>query len=278
MHIVLLDINNLLCRSYFAYPKQQIADIEVGGIIGLFHYINNLCNILQPTHIAAARDLPYKTFRHRLYPEYKQHRPKSEPELVQQFKLLPLLARYMKIMLLDQQGYEADDCLAAIARHTHATVTIVSTDKDLWQLLEDRIRIYNPATRSLITRNYVEDRYCIPFARLLDYCCIVGDGSDNIPGLIGLGPKGAQEIVRYSTTLADVQLHRLKPAVAKKFNEQYDQIPLMRTLLTLATDMPLALRFDECTAAYFTYYPNIGNLDAILIAQWFNAVQNEVWK
>lgn len=258
MHLLLLDANNLLCRMYFANPKMQIDGQEVGGIYALGTYIQNLVKLLQGTHIALAQDLGKKTWRHSLFPAYKQNRGSTEPDLRTQFPLIKPLARLLDVQLIGQEDFEADDCLATLATqaHKHVQVTIISTDKDLYQLSHPNITIYNPHYRKNMNTADIEAKYQTSVNRLIDYFTLVGDTSDNLPGIPGIGPKTALQILEKCDCLdqLDSHLQHFTPNTARKLQNQQEQIALMRQMITLVKDVPVTIPFTPETSTYFEWH------------------------
>lgn len=252
---MLLDINNLLCRAYFTNPKIQIKGIEMGAILGLESYIKFLINSLLPTHMALVRDLSGKTWRHNIYHSYKNNRKPTEEDLRTQFSLIPEIARKFNVPLIDSQGFEADDCIATLTKQAHSlcNVTIVSTDKDLAQLLHQNVRIYNPHNKNIEYIRDIETKYGIAFSRFIDYFILIGDPSDNLPGIQGIGPKTALQILQHCPNLdhMDSYLHHFKPAIAKKLHNQQNQVQLMRKMLLLDEFVPLKIPFSLENAIYF---------------------------
>lgn len=257
MHFLILDINNLLCRAYFAGEKIYTSNNKpIGAICALAQYIQNLTRMLAPTHIAMARDMGSKTWRHQLYPQYKKNRVKSDEELYAQFPLVPVLAEYLGMPLVGHDYYEADDCIATLATQAFqiAHTTIVSTDKDLCQLVNDKVRIYNPHHKQLMTRKNIEEKYQIELERLLEYFALIGDSSDNLPGVSGIGPKTALTILKECKNVLNIgdTIKKFPPGVQKKLMNQEEQIALMKKLITLTHDVPLDLNFNATCDAFQT--------------------------
>lgn len=256
MHLLLLDANNLLCRAFFAGDKiVTSSEKPIGAICALATYINSLIRNLAPTHIAMARDLGANTWRHKLYPQYKKNRIKSDPELYLQFPLVPILAKYMNITVIDNPDFEADDCLATLALQAqpYAHTTIVSTDKDFCQMVNDKIRIYNPHSKSILDEQAVKSKYNLEINQLTDYFALTGDQSDNLPGVSGIGPKTAQIILGHcqKTEFLYDHIDKFAPAIQRKLLNQAECIKLMKTLVTLSTDIVLSTPF---TPTFFDHF------------------------
>lgn len=249
MHLLILDTNNLLCRAFFVGDKIYSNNNKpIGAICAMATYIQSLIRLLAPTHLAMTRDMGGKTWRHKTYTPYKQNRTKADEELYLQFPMVPILAKHMNVPLLEHPDYEADDCIATLATQAqeHAHVTIVSTDKDLCQLVNKKVRIYSPHHKQIITEENVKQRYEVEIEQLIDYFALVGDTSDNLPGVSGIGPKSAVNILKYAKTVDDIDkiLLKLSPAIQKKLNNQTEQIKLMKQLVTLISDVSLTTPFS----------------------------------
>lgn len=256
MHFLILDTNNLLCRAYFVGDKIYTSDgTPIGAIAAMATYIQSLIRLLGPTHIVMTRDMGGPTWRHKMYPDYKKNRTKADEELYKQFPLVPALAAYLEIPLLGHHDFEADDCIATLTKQAEglATTTIVTSDKDLCQLINDKVRIYNTHSKLILDQGKVEIKYGIPLNRLIDYFTLIGDGSDNLPGVKGIGPKTAVEIINKCSDIncLDTHLHHFKPAVQKKITNQNERINLMRTLFTLSDNIELDAVFSEDTHELF---------------------------
>lgn len=256
MHFLILDTNNLLCRAYFVGEKFYTSSgTPVGAICAMATYIQSLIKLLAPTHIAMARDMGGQTWRHKLYPDYKKTRTKADEELYKQFPLVPKLAQYLGIPLIGHNDFEADDCIALLAKQAEsiAHTTIVSSDKDLCQLINDKVRMYNTHSKTLMNQQIVETKYGVKLTQLIDYFTLIGDSADNLPGVSGIGPKTALQILEKCPNIneLDNNLHHFTPAIQKKLQNQSERINLMRTLITLSTDIPLEINFNNQTKDQF---------------------------
>ena len=249
MHFVLVDFNNIFFRAFFIgdkiYTNRQH---PIGAACTFIQYMNTLVRTLAPTHIALARDMGKQTWRHKLYHEYKQHRTKTDPELAAQFCLGPYIADFLEMPLVGFDEFEADDCIATLALEAQkfANVTIVSTDKDLLQLLNDKVRIYNPHTKVFHYKNYIGEKFQIKPHQIRDYLSLIGDSADNLPGVPGIGPKSAVEILQYCNTTEDIfaNLQHYKKSVREKLQSHEEKFKLMHKLVGLITDIS-ALRLNH---------------------------------
>lgn len=242
MHLVLVDFNNIFFRAFYIGDKVYTDDNQpIGAACAFIPYINTLVRQLAPTHMAMLRDLGKNTWRHKLYEPYKQNRSKTDPELSAQFKLGPYIAEYLDMPLIGFDNFEADDCIATLATcaKEYSHVTIVSTDKDLLQLLDDKVRIFNPHTRQFHYKQYVCDKFQIKAHQVREYLALIGDSADNLPGVIGIGPKSAVEILQHCEITTDVfdKMHLYSDKVRKKLDGHREQFELMHKLVTLSHDI-----------------------------------------
>jgi 5'-3' exonuclease len=188
-------------------PKSDNANAEVskvyegmpiGAIYGFASCICDMINLVNPHHIIAAFESGRKGVRHEIYPEYKANRPAVDEDLVRQFPLLHEVPSYFNITPLRRDGFEADDVIASIVhRYTDCEVTIVSSDKDLLQLLEfDHVKIYNPLQKKYISRDDVMQKFEVEPFQISDLLSLTGDASDNIPGIPKIGIKTAAKLLK----------------------------------------------------------------------------------
>ena len=204
--LFLLDGTALAYRAFHAMARTGLADRHGRPTGAIFGFVNTVFRILRteaPDHLAVAFDLPGPTFRHELYADYKATRERMPPELVEQMPRLREVVRALGYPVLEVPGWEADDVLATVARRASgegARVFIVTGDKDLMQLVDERVSIYNVLTKGdaveLLDPKGVEEKFGVPPDRVADVLALMGDTSDNVPGVPGIGPKTAVELVR----------------------------------------------------------------------------------
>lgn len=210
--LLLVDGNNLLFRSFFAMPRLTRSDGLPNG--ALHGYVATLRKILReeaPEYAAVAFDAPGPTFRHETYPEYKANRPEMPPELAQQVPFTRDLSRVLGVTVVEVAGVEADDVIGTLARAGSGRgyrVLVVSGDKDLLQLVDDRISVVPPAdTAQRLDRAGVEAKLSVPPERVPDYLGLVGDSVDNIPGVPGIGPKTAATLIASFGGVEEILAH-----------------------------------------------------------------------
>lgn len=197
---ILIDSYGFIFRAYHVQPKLTSPDgLPVGAVYGFISILIKLLQDHNPSHIAAVFDSGGKNFRHEIFPEYKAHRPDVPEDLIAQFGVIREVVKSLNIASLELNGYEADDLIASLAKSIESTgeeVIIVSADKDLAQLMSDKIKIFDPTKTKFISKEDIFEKFGISEPeKILDILAITGDKSDNIPGVPGFGPKTAAELI-----------------------------------------------------------------------------------
>jgi DNA polymerase-1 len=250
--LFLIDGSGYIFRAYHALPPLTRASdgISVGAVAGfcnmLWKFLEEMKASEAPTHLAVVFDKSEQTFRTELYPEYKAHRPPAPEDLIPQFPLIRDATRAFNLPCIEMGGYEADDLIATYARQAAkagATVKIVSSDKDLMQLVTDgQIQLYDPMKQKPLGVEAVIEKFGVPPEKVIDAQALIGDSTDNIPGAPGIGPKTAAELLTQFGSL-DAILERANEIRQPKRRETLinnaDQIRLSRRLVTLKDDVPV---------------------------------------
>ena len=210
--IVLIDGHSIIHRAFYGVPDLTSADgLHTNGIYGFLNIMFRILDEEKPEYLAVAFDLSAPTFRHEMYDAYKGTRKGMPDELREQIPVMKELLTAMGIPLLMKEGYEADDLLGTIARRSEAAgmdVVIVSGDRDLLQIATDRILIRIPKTKRGVTEieNYhaadVKEVCQVTPAQIIELKALMGDSSDNIPGVPGIGEKGATALI---TAYGDIE-------------------------------------------------------------------------
>ncbi len=250
--LFLLDGTALAYRSHFAFAKSSLTSPDGKPTGAAFGYAQTLHKLLErdrPARAAVAFDGPKKTFRHALLPSYKATREKTPPELVEQIPWIKEITERLGLATLEEEGVEADDVIGTLARRGEESgleVYIVSGDKDFAQLVSPGIKIYNILSRSeeveVLDPKGVEAKWGVPPEKFQDFLALVGDASDNIPGVPGVGPKTAAELIRLYGDLEGIlargsEYKRSK--IAKALVENADQARLAKELVRIRTDLDL---------------------------------------
>src|SRR3954471_6040486 len=203
-HVFLVDGSGYIFRAYHALPPltRKSDGLQINAVLGFCNMLWKLLNDMKPeerpTHLAVVFDKSEKTFRTDFYPEYKAQRPDIPGDLIPQFPLIREAVRAFDIPCLEQAGFEADDIIATYARmacEAEATATIVSSDKDLMQLVNDCVTMYDTMKDKRIGIPEVIEKFGVPPEKVIEAQALIGDSSDNVPGVPGIGPKTAAQLL-----------------------------------------------------------------------------------
>ncbi|HVC80885.1 MAG TPA: DNA polymerase I [Chloroflexota bacterium] len=251
--LLLIDGHALLYRAYHATSDATMTTSRGEPTNAIFAFAGVLLKVLQsetPTHAAVAFDLPTPTFRHEAYGEYKAHRPPMADALVAQVNRVRELVEVFGFPIYEAPGFEADDVLGTLARQAAAQAVdtvILSGDLDTLQLIGPHVRVLTPGrgpvTTSLYDASAVEARYGLTPRQLPDYKALVGDTSDNIPGVPGIGAKTASKLLVEFPTIEDVfrNLDALPERTRKLLEGREAQAVASKYLATIVTDVPIEL-------------------------------------
>ena len=260
--LLLLDSNSLINRAYFGLLGRQTLTAPDGTPTGaLFAFLNMYLRYfedIQPTYIAAAFDRKEPTFRHEQFDGYKATRKPMPDELAIQIPLLKDILRSMGVSCIELPGFEADDLLGTLATagsDAGMDVCIITGDKDSFQLADERVVILQPVTRNgkTETERYdltaIRERYQVTPAQFIDLKAIMGDPSDNIPGVKGIGEKGAIELISRFGSLDRIydSLSEIRPALAEKLKAGREMAYLSRQLATICRDVPINVEISDLT-------------------------------
>lgn len=250
--LVLVDGSSYLYRAFHAFPPLTNSQGEpTGAMFGVLNMLKSLISQVRPSHIAVVFDAKGKTFRDELFEQYKSHRPPMPDDLRRQIQPLHNIIRSLGIPLLSIEGVEADDVigtLAVVASKQGKKVLISTGDKDMAQLVNDNIMLINTMNNTLLDRQGVINKYGIPPELIIDYLALMGDSSDNIPGVAGVGEKTALGLLQGIGSMADVYANLDKVADlpirgAKKLGEKLlaakADADLSYMLATIKTDVEL---------------------------------------
>ena len=252
---VLVDGSSWLHRAFNALPALSTkAGEPTGALYGVLNMLRKLLADYRPDYLAVVFDAPGKTFRHELFPDYKAHRPPLDPQLVQQIEPLHACVRAMGLPLLQMVGVEADDVIGTLTRQATARgwpVLIVSGDKDLAQLVGEQVRMLDTMKNVVTDVAGVEQKFGVPPARIVDWLALVGDSSDNIPGVPGVGAVTAAKWLREYGSLDALIAHAaaISGKIGDKLRAGLEQLPLSRQLATLDCNVPLPVVFEDLRPA-----------------------------
>ena len=255
--VVLVDGNNLLFRSYFAtlYSGSTLRNkkgFPTNAIYGFVNMINKIISEEKPMYIAVAFDIG-KTFRHEKYDYYKGKRDNTPDELKEQFPIAKQILTAMNIKYFELQGYEADDIIGTFSKKCEQDddfkALIVSSDKDLLQLITDQTEVKLLKTKDYIRMDYKTfyDTYGIEPIKMIDLKALMGDASDNIPGVKGIGEKTALKLLTTYGSLSSIYEHidEIKGSVKDKLIQDKDNAYMSYNIATIYKDVPLNVELEE---------------------------------
>jgi DNA polymerase-1 len=275
-HVCLVDGSGYIFRAFFAIktPMTRPDGTPVGAVFGFCSMLWKLLQDQDCDHIAVIFDAGRRSFRNDIYPEYKAHRPEAPPELVPQFALVREATRAFAVPAIEVAGFEADDLIATYARRAReagAEVTIVSSDKDLMQLIRPGVRMYDPLKSKPIGEDEVREKFGVGPDRVVDVQALAGDSTDNVPGVPGIGVKTAAELVNAFGDL-DALLARAgeirQPKRRETLLANADKARISRELVRLKDDCELPEELD----ALARRRPDPAVLRAFLEAQAFRTL------
>ena len=252
--IVLIDGHSILNRAFYGIPELTNSEgLHTNAVYGFLNILFKILDEEKAQYLAVAFDLKAPTFRHKMYAEYKGTRKAMPEELREQVPVMKEVLSAMGVPLLMKEGYEADDLLGTIAGQAERAgleVSIVSGDRDLLQLATDKVQIRIPKTKRTGTEieNYyaadVKEKYLVTPTEFVDVKALMGDASDNIPGIPGVGEKTATKIISEFGSIENAHDHleEIKPNKAKlSLEDHYDLAVLSKTLAKINTESPVTL-------------------------------------
>lgn len=255
--LVLIDGHAILHRAYYAFPatlRTRHGEI-VNAVYGFTRMLLSVLKDLHPEYVAIAFDLPKPTFRHKEFIGYQAQRPKMEAELKNQLERVFQVVGALNIPMFAVEGYEADDVIGTLANQAakkKVEAMIVTGDKDLLQLVRPRIRLYAPkkgfSEPIVFNQKKVKEVMGIAPRQIVDYKGLVGDSSDNYPGVHGIGPKTALRLLTKYKDLDTIysNIGKIEPKIAKKLAEGAESAALSKKLAQIVTDIPIKLNLKAC--------------------------------
>ena len=282
-HLFLVDGSGYIFRAYHALPPltRRSDGLQVNAVLG---FCNMLWKLLaemkddKPTHLAVVFDKSEKTFRSDFYPEYKAHRPDAPEDLIPQFPLIREAVHAFEIPCLEQAGFEADDLIATYARlatEAKATTTIVSSDKDLMQLVGNGVTMYDTMKDRRIGRAEVIEKFGVGPEKVIEVQALIGDSSDNVPGVPGIGVKTAAQLIGEYGDLETLLKRAGEIKQDKRRQSLIDNAEIARIskrLVTLDQNVPLDVPVDQLAV----HEPDYKHLIAFLKAMEFNTITRRV--
>src|ERR1700758_2724558 len=283
-HVFLVDGSSYIFRAYHALPplNRKSDGLQVNAVLGFCNMLWKLLRDMpqgeRPTHLAIVFDKSEITFRNRIYPDYKAHRPPAPDDLIPQFALIRDAVRAFDLPCLEQIGFEADDLIATYAREASqrgATTTIVSSDKDLMQLVNDKITMFDTMKDKRIGIPEVIEKFGVPPEKVVEVQALAGDSTDNVPGVPGIGVKtAAQLIVEYGDLEGLLQRagEIKQPKRREALLENAEKARISRQLVLLDDKVDLEVPLDDLAV----HDPDARKLVAFLKAMEFSTLTRRV--
>jgi DNA polymerase I len=272
--LLLVDGSALLYRSHFAFLRNPLKNSRgevTSATFGMLQALLPLIDKRKPDRMAVVFDTVAPTFRHRVYAEYKAHRPPMPDDLACQIPRVREAIRYLGIAIVEQEGVEADDLIGSLAceaARDSATTLILTSDKDFYQLVNDRIVLLSPKGRgaelTAVDRAGVRERYGVEPGQMVDLLALMGDASDNVPGVPGIGEKTAAQLIQKFQSVDAIyaaldQVER--PSIREKLRQNEDRARLSYKLATIRSDLPLERHWHELVRAPVEYVPLLALLE-----------------
>src|SRR5262252_1662508 len=283
-HVFLVDGSSYIFRAYHALPPltRKSDGLQVNAVLGfcnmLWKLLRDMPEDSRPTHLAIVFDKSEITFRNKLYPDYKAHRPPAPDDLIPQFALIREAVRAFDLPCLEQVGFEADDLIATYARlgsERGATTTIVSSDKDLMQLVTDRVTMYDTMKDRRIGIPEVIEKFGVPPEKVVEVQALAGDSTDNVPGVPGIGIKTAAQLIVEYGDLEQLLFRATEikqPKRREALIENAEKARISRQLVLLDDKVELEVPLDDLVVQE----PDARKLIAFLKAMEFSSLTKRV--
>ncbi|MDF0521311.1 DNA polymerase I [Bradyrhizobium yuanmingense] len=283
-HVFLVDGSSYIFRAYHALPplNRKSDGLQVNAVLGFCNMLWKLLREMpednRPTHLAIIFDKSEITFRNKIYPDYKAHRPPAPDDLIPQFALIREAVRAFDLPCLEQTGFEADDLIATYVRQAcerGASATIVSSDKDLMQLVTDCVTMYDTMKDRRIGISEVIEKFGVPPNKVVEVQALAGDSTDNVPGVPGIGIKTAAQLITEYGDL-DQLLFRAgeikQPKRREALLENAEKARISRQLVLLDDKVELEVPLDDLAV----HEPDARKLIAFLKAMEFTTLTRRV--
>lgn len=256
--LLIIDGNAIVHRAYHALPPLNDAQGQpVNAVYGFFSMLLKVLEDVKPDYLIVCFDRPKPTFRKALFVGYQAHRPKMADDLSGQIKILHDALEKNHVSIFELDGYEADDLIGTLAHQAvqkeHIEVKIVTGDRDLLQLVNDNVHILFPILGITKMTEYdaakVEEKFGVRPDQFIDYKALIGDSSDGYPGVAGIGPKTASNLLQKFDTFERLYktLSEVLPKIAEKLATDAEQAALAKQLATILTDAPITLHIEKCS-------------------------------
>lgn len=273
--LLLVDAHAILHRAFHALPPLTTKKgQQVNAVYGFTSMLLRFIETYKPSHVAVAFDRPKPTFRKKMYAQYQVQRPKMDDELIPQIGIVQSVLKTMEIPIFELDGYEADDVLGTLAtsaKNKKMETIIVTGDRDLLQLVNGYVKVALPIKGISDTKVYHESdvfqKWGVTPNHVADYKGLVGDQSDNYPGVAGVGPKTATTLLTKFQTLEEIYEHIDQienKSLQEKLKTQKELALLSKKLATIVTDVPIHFSLNDC---------KLKNLDTLNVSLLFDELE-----
>ena len=255
--LLIVDGNSIANRAFYALPFLSNHNGQPSGaVFGFANILIKIIGELSPTHLVIAFDHARKTFRNEIYPEYKMQRKSTPEELISQFPLIKQMLSAMNIKMIEESGIEADDIIGSISKSCDCTKIILSGDRDLLQLIDDNTSVWltkkGVSEVDKVDKDKIKEEFEITPEQVIELKALMGDTSDNIPGVSGVGEKTAKALILEYGSLDNVykNIESIRPKLQEKLINDKEIAYISKTLATIKTDCDINFNLEECKIVY----------------------------
>lgn len=284
--VMLVDGMALLFRGYYAnayggYIRKTKAGLPTNAVFGFVRYLLDACRTFGPTHIVCCWDMGSKTFRTDKFDAYKGNRPEAPADLIPQFDLVKEVASGLGIPNVGIAGYEADDCIGTLSKQfgKHMDVYVLTGDHDMLQLVDERVKVVimkkGPSNYAVYDPGLLQEEKQLTPKQFIDLKGLIGDTSDNYPGVKGIGEKTATKLLVEYGSIDGIldNLHLLPKGVKAKIEADVEMLHLCRELATIHCEAPVVCTVEECR-----WQPNQAQIASLFEELEFNSLVKEIGK
>ncbi|MGE5177279.1 MAG: DNA polymerase I [Hyphomicrobiales bacterium] len=286
--LLLVDGSALLYRSHFAFIRNPLRNAKgevTSAVFGMLQTLVPLLDQRRPDRVAVVFDTAAPTFRHRVYADYKAHRPPMPEDLAAQIPRFREVIRLLGIPIVEQEGVEADDLIGSLAKEAEgdgAETLILTSDKDFYQIVSEKVQLLSPKGRGAeivtVDRAAVRERFGVAPEEMVDLLALMGDASDNVPGVPGVGEKTAAQLIQRFHSLDSLygSLDQVERAsLREKLRANEDRARLSQELATIRHDLPLDVHWTELVRAPVASAALLALLDELELRVWARRFREE---
>ena len=277
--LIIIDGNAILHRAYHAYPPlTNNKGMVINAVYGFFSMLFSIITDQKPEYLAVCFDMAAPTFRKALFVGYHANRIELPEDFVPQIVLVHELLSKMNVGIFELEGYEADDLIGTLATKAvltkNAEVVIVTGDRDMLQLVNKKVKVLMPllgiTKTALFDEKAIEEKYGVTPAQFIDYKALIGDASDGYPGVTGIGPKGASNLLKEYGTFENLykNILNLPEKIGLKLATDAEQAALAKRLATIEINVPTQFDIQKCKTSDF----DIKSLRVAFLDQGFNTL------